>query len=137
MKFYWNLDEKDYQRFWEDKHVRTEEDEQYPDGYLGTVRVGNLAFDLMNHDECIRFDLYVGGEDTGYGYGTDDYPYDFCDSFNMDFYKKYSSMKMFKKAAEKRLRRKLKKMPMYCAMTQDRAWSVNPLSKAKEPLRIW
>ena len=137
MKFYWNLDEKDYQRFWENKHVRTEEDEQYPDGYLGTVRVGNLAFDLMNHDECIRFDLYVGGEDTNYGYGTDYYPYDFCDDFCMDFYKKYSNMDMFKNAAERRLRRKLKKMQTYNADNGKCMWPVDLLKKAKEPLRIW
>lgn len=49
---------------------------------IGSVRVGDLCFDLMaienSNDfviDTLDYDLYIGGIDDGYGYGKDNYPY--------------------------------------------------------------
>lgn len=63
--------------------------------FIGCVRTGNLAFDLMagyggRNRPVLQYDLFVGGVDSGYGYShpgggvadwfdDGDYPYDYVD----------------------------------------------------------
>ena len=52
--------------------------------HIGSVRIGTLCFDLIERKgkrdkNYLYADLYVGGIDTGYGYGKDDYPYTYVD----------------------------------------------------------
>ena len=68
MKFKWNL-QPEFQRYKENQHTYTKESESGE--YVGSVRVGNLCFDIMDWGNHLWFDLYVGGVDTGYGYGAD------------------------------------------------------------------
>lgn len=70
MKFKWNL-QPEFQRYKENQHTYTTESESGE--YVGSVRVGNLCFDIINWGNHLWFDLYVGGVDTGYGYGADDF----------------------------------------------------------------
>lgn len=120
MKFKWNLDVKDYEKFVKTKAPRTEVDEMYPDDCIGTIQVGNLMFDIMDHDECLRLDLYVTDVESGYGYYYQDelpeeIPYDFCYRFDMAIYRNYFTFDSFKRNVEKRIRKKLQKMKTYQA----------------------
>lgn len=52
--------------------------------YIGCVRAGDLCFDLVEREFgsdglYLTADLYVGGIDSGYGYGVNGYPYDYFD----------------------------------------------------------
>lgn len=59
------------------------------DDCLGLVRIGNLCFDIITrnyeNEESVVLDadLYVGGVDSGYGYSSSGYPYDFAGGFTI------------------------------------------------------
>lgn len=78
MKFKWNL-QPEFQRYKENQHTYTTES----GGQENTLVVSGLvifALILLIGGNHLWFDLYVGGVDTGYGYGADKYPYDYCDT---------------------------------------------------------
>lgn len=94
MKFNWDsFTKNEFENY--KKRVTNDDmlDELLREACIGNVRVGELCFDLLiqeleTDDEevfnlCLTYDLYVGGEDTGYGYsnryGHNNYPYDYAE----------------------------------------------------------
>lgn len=80
-KFIWNLSEESWFNFLS---------EDWPtEIFLGTVRCGDLCWDIMAVNKKLYADLYVGGVDTGYGYSreaeTCGYPYDMCQEYSFDY----------------------------------------------------
>lgn len=82
MKWHWTKNQdKEIKRFL--KHAKRPTNEECD--FIANVRCGELCFDLVEREtgdtdkpEYTLFaDLYVGGINTGYGYGKNDYPYDF------------------------------------------------------------
>lgn len=74
---------------WIELYAKLREGDVDDDEYYGAVRIGDLCFDIVLHtsidwdgnfdavDSYIDGDLYVGGIDSGYGYGKENYPYEF------------------------------------------------------------
>lgn len=80
-KFNWEFSETDLETL-----VNVYKDRFFADDYLGNCRIGDTCFDFVlrhysedNGDWSLDYDLYVGGRDTGYGYGENNYPYDYLD----------------------------------------------------------
>lgn len=63
MKFKWNL-QPEFERYKKDQ--RSYKQEEGSGEYVGSVRVGNLCFDIIDWGNHLWFDLYVGGVDTSY-----------------------------------------------------------------------
>ena len=114
------------------------------DEYIGHIHVGDICIDIIvrdygNEKEMLAysFDLYVYGEDTGYGYKDDKsgnrIPYDYaegCDIFDSDL---PISFEKFKEMAEKLIAR-------YIVVNDTKFGGKNPYSlvgKASESIRIW
>lgn len=54
------------------------------DDYIGAVRIGDICIDLLIYDDnTLSYDFYVAHEDTGYGYKSDVFPYDYADGGKM------------------------------------------------------
>lgn len=132
MKFNWNdFTENDFVNYC----AKMENDMYFADDYVGAVRVGDLCFDLVLrlYDESeglvLTYDLYVGGVDSGYGYGKNDYPYDYAEGD--DFKDSCISMTYddFKEMAEESFTRYIENCKWYAA--------VNLVDKANEELNIW
>ena len=75
-----------------------------------SVRIGTLCFDLIERKgkrdkNYLYADLYVGGIDTGYGYGKDDYPYTYVDWISRQWTvdKLPKDYRSFKKEIEEKL----------------------------------
>lgn len=107
--------------------------------YYGCIRVGDLCFDsrivaAYDRDDCkecfVDFDLYVGGIDSGYGYGKDNYPYEFIDDgvvFEINQFFDLVTYEEFCKEFEKKA-------------TEIINWNekyYGTLIKANEPLHVW
>lgn len=139
MKFKWNFSEEIYE-----KYKRNQRNHDLADAYgkfLGCIRTGNLCFDIMNYGNmdcgnCLVFELYVGGVDTGYGYGKDNYPYDLCDVNDIENNEDLSNVKFedFKKEMEEYLEEHIKALEGYVAFGNI---NVNLIDKANEPLKEW
>lgn len=78
--------------------------------HIGSVRIGTLCFDLIERKgkrdkNYLYADLYVGGIDTGYGYGKDDYPYTYVDWISRQWTvdKLPKDYRSFKKEIEEKL----------------------------------
>jgi hypothetical protein len=119
----------------------------YEDDYLGSVRVGDLCFDLLtkfntNNDMVLAYDLYVGGIDTGYGYSNpnkfnpekykeeDDYPYDYVSG--LEFGDSCISMcyEKFQKFAEAEFE--------HFVIVENESYKLASLiEKANEELKVW
>lgn len=129
MKFDWtNFTEIDFT----DYCSKAENGLMYEDEYVGCVRVGNLCFDLMIRDNdgklYLSYDLYVGGVDSGYGYTTSDYPYDYAEGGNFEDTMISMSYEEFQKYAEEKFELFIKIWPYEAASL---------IEKANEPLNIW
>ena len=82
MNFNWNkFTEEKYKTYLKELEAKAE----YID-YIGTIHVGDIAIDLVDHREVgkLFIDFYVLYEDTGYGYTKDDVPYDFAEGFEIE-----------------------------------------------------
>lgn len=108
--------------------------ELYVDTYLGCARVGELCFDFVTREFTkgtltLTYDLYVGGIDTGYGYGLNDYPYDFADGGS---FKDVTNMtyKEFVLYAEK-------VMAEYINENENKYGYASLTEKANEDLKKW
>lgn len=137
MKFKWNL-QPEFARYKEDqKTYALDENEEGSGEYIGCVRVGNLCYDIIDWGDHLWFDLYVGGVDTGYGYGADDYPYDYCDlaGFKWDDDLADVSDEDFKKELESFIEEHINTFEGY--VTDAGAIQVNLIEKANEELREW
>lgn len=96
-RFYWDgFKEEDYNR------TREKIEDGVADLYVGSVRIGNLCFDLVTRDYgdgiTLDYDLYIGGVDEGYG-SKNGYPYTFggggnfcenCTVMNYEQFKEYA-----------------------------------------------
>ena len=118
MKFDWSeFTEADYDRAMKD----IGSNDFVAENYYGNVRVGELCIDITSqyYDENeLQYDVYVGGEDTGYvysgreamekhGYETlrdvpenELYPYDLADGGTFDYAFYRLSYEAFKEIAE-------------------------------------
>lgn len=133
MKFKWNL-QPEFQRYKENQHTYTKESESGE--YLGCVRVGNLCFDIVDWGNHLWFDLYVGGVDTGYGYGADKYPYDYCDAAGFAWNNDLTNVSDddFKKELEEYIEEHVNAMEGY--VTDFKAIPVSLIDKANEELNM-
>ena len=131
MKFDWsNFSEAAFDVY-KEKYKDTE---LYVDTYLGCARVGGLCFDFVTREFTkgtltLTYDLYVGGVDTGYGYGLDNYPYDFADGGS---FKDVTDMsyKEFVLYAEK-------VMEEYITENENKYGYASLTAKANENLKKW
>lgn len=134
MKFKWNIaDEHRWDRYKKEQG----EEESDSGNYIGSVRAGDLCFDILEWGNHLWFDLYVGGVDTGYGYGADGYPYDFFDVLGFAWYDKIrdTTDAEFKEQVEKHITEILKKNPEYT--TDTRNIKVNLIEKANMEMQEW
>lgn len=134
MKFKWNL-QPEFAKYKAEQH--TYKDEEGGGEYLGSVRTGNLCFDIIDWGNHLWFDLYVGGVDTGYGYGTDKYPYDYCDVASFPWYDDLTNVsgEDFKKELGEYIEEHINAMEGY--VTDVKAIPVNLIDKANEELKEW
>lgn len=137
MKFKWNL-QPEFERYKRDQATFINNKNEEGNGeYVGCVRVGNLCFDIINWGDHLWFDLYVGGVNTGYGYGVDDYPYDFCDvaGFKWDDCLINTSDDDFKRELEEYIEEHINAVEGY--VTDFKAIPVSLTDKANEELKEW
>lgn len=134
MNFKWNL-QPEFERY--KKNQKTYHDNDGSGEYIGSVRVGNLCFDIIDWGNHLWFDLYVGGVDTGYGYGADNYPYDYCDtaSFAWNDDLTNTSDDEFKKELERYIEELINTYERY--ITDIGAIPVNLIEKANTELKEW
>lgn len=130
MKFDWiYFMEEDYEE------IRTRNPENNNElGYLGSVCVGDIAIDLVNRyygdgKNHLDYDLYVGHEDTGYGY-KNGVPYDHADGGGFNITKDIT-YEEFKVIAEKEFEK-------YITENKDVYESgLTLLDHANKPLEFW
>lgn len=107
--------------------------------YIGSIRIGTLCFDLLERQEdskkYLYADLYVGGIDTGYAYGEDDYPYTYIDQIyeRLDFDKLPNHYKEFRKLMEERITRRIR----HAKPIIDGNIEFSLQEKVMEDLKIW
>lgn len=121
--FHWNMTKED----WRDINNYEAQLETGMDS-VGQCRIGDLCFDftLRDYEDQINldYDLYVGGVDTGYGYGEDNYPYDYGDGSGWNIKDiLVFSFDEFRSFAEKEMAKYIN--------------SCGCADKAKQPLHIW
>lgn len=139
MEIKWYLKEEEYEKYRKHQH-EYEDGDDYGD-YIGSARVGNLCFDIINWGNHLWFDLYVGGVDTGYGYSCreeyKDYPYDYADScsFRWDDDVKNISLEEFQKELSEYIKEHIKTLEGY--VTDVKAMAINLIDKANEELQLW
>lgn len=134
MKFKWNIaDEHGWDRYKKEQG----EEESDSGNYIGSVRAGDLCFDILEWGNHLWFDLYVGGVDTGYGYGAGGYPYDFCDFLGFPWYGRVSDTTeaTFKGKVEKHILEMLEKNSEYTTDTKN--IKVNLIEKANMETKEW
>ena len=129
MKFNWYFTKEDFEKC----------KKKNAGDYVGNIRTGNLCFDIIQvEDEAnMWIDCYVGGVDSGYGYGKDDYPYDYATNVGINIEKsEYTSYTydQFVAVVEKGLTDSINEQIEY---TADNGEVVNLIDKANEPLKIW
>lgn len=134
MRFKWNL-QPEFNRY--KKNQRSYKQEESSGEYVGSVRTGNLCFDIIDWGNHLWFDLYVGGVDTGYGYGTENYPYDYCDVASFAWNDDLTDVSDgdFKMELEKYIENHINTFKEYD--TDFKAIHVNLVDKANEELREW
>lgn len=136
MRFKWNLQQPEFSRYKKEQHEYDVISDSNGE-YLGSVRCGDLCFDIINWGDHLWFDLYVGGVDTGYGYGADDYPYDYCDIASFSWYEDLTNISndVFKYEIEQYIIAHLKEYKEY--VTDMKSIHVDLLEKANEELNDW
>lgn len=67
MKLVWYLKKEEYEKFQKEQQNFDGSDNGERE-YIGSVRTGELCFDILSCGDKLFFDLYVGGVNTGYGY---------------------------------------------------------------------
>lgn len=140
MEIKWFLKEEEYEKY--RKHQHEYQDEDCAEGeYIGSARLGNLCFDILNWGNHLWFDLYVGGVDTGYGYsdreGFKNYPYDFADSVSFRWDEDVSevSIEEFEKDLSEYIEEHINSYEGY--VTDIGAMPVDLIGKANENLQLW
>ena len=129
MNFNWNdFDKKGFEIACE---MLKENDDN--EDFVGSVRVGNLCFDVVtreyNDKLYLDYDLYVGGVDTGYGY-ADDYPYDYAGGGSFDESCVEMNYEEFKAHAEET-------MENYINDEETAYIHASLIKKANEELKVW
>lgn len=137
MKFKWDL-QPEFTRYKENqRNYKVNESEEGSGEYIGCVRFGNLCYDIIDWGDHLWFDLYVGGVNTGYGYGVDDYAYDYCDTAGFKWCDDLTdgSDDDFKRELESYIEEHIGAVEGY--VTDVGAIQVNLIEKANEELREW
>lgn len=106
------------------------------DDCIAQLRVGDLSFDLV--ERCVDgryrlwLDLYVGGIDSGYGYGKDDYPYDYFDDVTACFYSYH-----LQSGSYTDMKKKIKAKAIELIVKHDENWKISLTEKAKQEFHVW
>lgn len=134
MKFKWKL-LPEFERY--KRNQKKYEQDSGSGEFVGFVRVGNLCFDILDWGNHLWFDLYVGGVDTGYGYGVDNYPYDYCDVASFTWKDNLTDVSNddFKKELEEYIEEHINAIEGY--ITDVKAIPVSLIDKANEELKEW
>ena len=139
MEIKWFLMEREFENY--KKHQQEFSDEDGEAEYIGSARVGNLCFDILNWGNRLWFDLYVGGVDSGYGYSYkqhyEEYPYDYADSCSFCWNKPVQDMSIddFMKELGEYIENHINTCKEY--KTDMKAIHVNLVEKANEEFKFW
>lgn len=139
MEIRWYLLEGEYEKYRKQQH-EFEEGDGYGE-YIGSVRAGNICFDIINWGNHLWFDLYVGGVDTGYGYsdrnGFENYPYDYADECSFSWHEDVQniSLEQFEKDLGEYIKEHIETLEGY--VTDIGAIPVSLIDKANEELQLW
>lgn len=129
MKFDWSeISEED----WTDYCARMENGMITTEDFLGCVRIGELAFDVVATPETLAIDCYVGDVDSGYGYSKidDGYPYDEVGGIGFDDTCIAMTYAEFRALAERRMEDFLDEDQIFYHYADLR-------EKASMPLHVW
>ena len=143
MEIKWYLEEDEYENYRKHQHEYDfdDQDGSGEGNYIGSVRTGNLCYDILEWGNHLWFDLYVGGVDTGYGYsdkeGYKNYPYDYADSCSFRWDKDVSKINIeeFKNELTQFIEKKLIYDKEYLSYLEVK--KVNLIEKANEELKLW
>lgn len=136
MEIKWFLSESEYEKY--RKNQKNYSDSDGYGEYIGSVRTGDLCFDIINWGNHLWFDLYIGGIDTGYGYsdkeGFKGYPYYFEDFLSFSCYKNVRNIKYdkFVEILTKELEKHIKNYSNY-----EIDKGITLLDKANSELKLW
>ena len=135
-KFVWEIKEEDY------KDVENPMEAEEDFDFIGLLRVGNICFDVMRYKTNIRFNMFVGGVESGYGTsdqkGYENYPYDYYDEGEFRIDAKDMSFNEFKDTVEKYIENELiKEDSNYLADGYKECTRVNLFDKANEEVKFW
>lgn len=139
MQIEWFLKETEYKKYRNNQIKYTKANEE--GDYIGSVRVGELCFDIMDWGNHLWFDLYVGNVNSGYGYsnryGYKDYPYDYADtcSFKFDKNLKEIGFEDFKKELSEYIEVHITSTKEYVSYL--RGLKIDLIKKANEKLNLW
>lgn len=130
MKFNWNgFTEEDFV----DYCAKMENNMIADSDYVGCVRAGDLAFDLVVREYygkyVLDFDLYVGGIDDGYSYGENNYPY--TEAAGNSFKNTMISLTYDEFASE------AENLFTDYIFNSEYSEKYNLVKKANEPLHVW
>lgn len=133
MKFNWDgFTEEDFV----DYCAKMENDQVCDGDFFGSVRVGDLCFDLVAREnsndfviDALDYDLYIGGIDDGYSYGKDNYPYTEGGGGSFEVAMIGYTYGTFVKIAEANFEDFI--------MNSYSSSEYNLVEKANEPLHIW
>ena len=137
LEFEWNMAKKNYVR--EPKKLSKMIDTHLGDVYVGDICINIILRDYGEEEEdlAFSFDLYVYGENTGYGHKEDAsgniIPYDYAEGTDIFVLETPSDFEDFKTVAEILISE-------YIAGNDTRFGKQNPYSlveKASKPLRKW
>lgn len=100
-----------YDRFTEEnfKEMVSWKAEQADGVYHGAIHVGDITIDIITRDYegdgniVCDLDFYVLGEDTGYGYTSEGFPYDYAEGLCIAEFRDMT-YEQFKAAAEENIR---------------------------------
>ena len=128
--------------FTEEKFNELKADTEREDAYMcsgsfyGSIRVGNLAFDIRLHmldgDDYVDGDLYVGdiSEELADGYGDDGTAYGFAGDGADIPLKEFKELKTYDE-----FKARFEEEAKACIERQDKEFGT--IAKANEPLRVW
>lgn len=128
---------------WIELYTKLRENDIDDDEYCGSIRVGDLCFDIILHtsiywdsneldptDSYVCGDLYIGGVDSGYGYGNDNYPYDYSsDGADMSV-KEFLNLITYEE-----WKTKFEELAMETIERNNEHYGT--VAKANEPLHVW
>lgn len=97
-------------------------DPDHDEEFFGCLRIGDICFDIQGYDNVNELSLFVGGVDSGYGYGKDGYPYDHIDYYRNTI-EEGMSFEKYKERTEALAKKLIRENGL--------------IDKANQPLHVW